>query len=344
MERLVITDEMKAAAERWQGEPYVGGEVHLEDIRKFATAVGDNNPLWLDMDYARSTRWGGIIAPPTFVDRFTPFYVLADDNSQGYLGGPMPIKRPFKHGFSASDEHEIFRPVRPGDVITVTTSIGDMFEKHGRPGVGLMLFTRYDKTYRNQRNEIVAICRWTSVGYEGPTNGGQVPSEPSRAASTPSDASHVPSLDEREAQRRTRVYFEDVSEGLELAPVAMLQTQKRFVRWAQASNDLSDIHYDYKLMRERGMPDVAGQGALSAGYVVSMLSDWYTPDGFLKKIAVQYRHYSIPGDVLTTRGVVTGKRQENGDTLVDLDVWVENQQGRKVTVGQAVVSLPSRQA
>ncbi len=114
MERSVVTDEMKAKAESWQGEAYVGGQAHLEDIRNFATAVGDDNGLWLDTDYARSTRWGGIIAPPTFVDRFTPFYVLGDDNSQGYLGGPMPIKRPFRHGFSASDEHEIFRPVRPG--------------------------------------------------------------------------------------------------------------------------------------------------------------------------------------------------------------------------------------
>ena len=125
----------------------------------------------------------------------------------------------------------------------------------------------------------------------------------------------------------------------------MLHTKKRFVRWAQASNDLSDIHYDYTPMRERGMPDVVGQQcALSAGYVVSMLSDCYTPDGFLKKIAVQYRHYSIPGEVLATKGVVAGKRQKNRETLVDLDVWAENQHGRKVTVGQAVVNLPSRQA
>jgi hypothetical protein len=33
-------------------------------------------------------------------------YVLADDNTQGYLGEPLPIARPFKHGFSAGDEYE----------------------------------------------------------------------------------------------------------------------------------------------------------------------------------------------------------------------------------------------
>ncbi len=140
MTGAVISDQMRALAGNWQGEPYIGGEVHREDIRKYAKAIGSNNPLWLDEDYARSTRWGGIIAPPTFVDRFTPFYVLGDDDSQGYLGGPMPIVTPFKNGFSAGDEYEIIKPVRPGDVISVSTSLGDIYEKQGRPGIGRMLF------------------------------------------------------------------------------------------------------------------------------------------------------------------------------------------------------------
>ncbi len=279
----VISDEMRALVGTWQGESYVGGAVHVKDIRKFATAVGDNNPLWLDADYATTTRWRGIIAPPTFVDRFTPFYVLADDNSQGYLGGPMPIDAPFKQGASAGDEHEIHRPVRPGDVITATTDIGDMFEKRGRTGVGRMLFTRYDKTYRNQRNEIVPICRWTRVQFEGPTDAGEEPIEAPQMPS-PTNAGQASSATGRERMWTRRVYFEDISEGFESPPVSMLQTPKRFVRHAQASNDLTPIHYDYRLMRARGMPDVIGQRALSAAYIVSMLSDWYAPDGFLRKI------------------------------------------------------------
>ena len=339
----VISDEMRALVGTWQGEPYVGGVVHVEDIRKFATAVGDNNPLWLDADYAATTRWRGIIAPPTFVDRFTPFYVLADDNSQGYLGGPLPIDAPFKQGASAGDEYEIHRPVRPGHVITATTDIGDMFEKQGRPGVGRMLFTRNDKTYRNQRNEIVSICRWTRVQFEGPTDGGEEQVDAPQMPN-PTDAGQASSTTVRERMWTRRVYFEDISKGFEPLPISMLQTPKRFVRYAQASNDLTPIHYDYRLMRARGMPDVIGQGALSAAYIVSMLSDWYAPDGFLRKIRVQYRYFSFPGDVLTTRGVVTGKRQEGGENLVDFEVWAENQEARKVTIGQAVVSLPSRKA
>ena len=343
MSDSIITDEMRALVGTWEGEPYLGGGVHVEDIRKFATAAGDNNPLWVDAEYAATTRWGGIIAPPTFVDRFTPFYVLADDNSQGYLGGPLPVLTSFKHGASAGDEHEIRQPARPGDVITSTTAIGNMFEKQGRPGVGRMLFTRYDKTYRNQRDETVSVCRWTSVKYEGPTGEGEevAPASPQRR--TPLDTGKVTLSSDRARFWTTPTYFEDVSIGFEPPPVSMLQTPKRFVRYAQASNDLTDIHYDYVLMtEERRMPDIIGQGALSTAYIASMLSDWYSPDGLLRKISVQYRYFSFPGDVLTSRGVVIGMRQENSEKLVDLDVWAENQDGRKVTIGKATVSLPSR--
>lgn len=342
MDGSVITDEMRSLVGTWQGEPYTGGEVHLEDIRKFAGAVGDNNPLWSDVDYAATTKWGGVIAPPTFVDRFTPFYVLGDDNEQGYLGGPMPAPRPFRHGFSAGDEYECLRPVRPGDVITATTTIADMFEKQSRPGIGRMLFIRYDKTYRNQRNDVVAICRWTSVGFEGPPEGEPAGEGPGPQTPEPIPEDRRPKVARWDERWVTPVYFDDVAEGDELEPVRRYQSRKRFVRYAQASNDLSDIHYDLKLMQGRGMPDVVGQGALTSAYIASMLTNWCCPGGFVSKLSVQYRHYSFPGDVLTARGVVTGKRREDGRNLVTCDVRAENQDGRPVTIGFADVILPRR--
>jgi len=40
---------------------------HGDAIRHFAMGLGDDNPLWHDRDYAASTKWGGLIAPPTFL-------------------------------------------------------------------------------------------------------------------------------------------------------------------------------------------------------------------------------------------------------------------------------------
>jgi acyl dehydratase len=50
----------------------------------------------------------------------------------------------------------------------------------------------------------------------------------------------------------------------------------------------------------------------------------------------------VPGDTLTLKGTVTGKRVEGGERLVELDIWMENGKGEKTTPGQAMVALPSR--
>ena len=43
-------------------------------IRHFADGMGSRNPLWRDQEYARQSRWGGIIAPPTFTDTIVQPY------------------------------------------------------------------------------------------------------------------------------------------------------------------------------------------------------------------------------------------------------------------------------
>ena len=42
-------------------------EVTWDGSRQFAFGYGDDNPLFCDPDYAAETRWGNLIAPPTFL-------------------------------------------------------------------------------------------------------------------------------------------------------------------------------------------------------------------------------------------------------------------------------------
>ena len=44
-------------------------------------------------------------------------------------------------------------------------------------------------------------------------------------------------------------------------------------------------------------------------------------------------------DTVTARGVVTGKRIEGGEHLVDLDIWLDKQDAEKVSSGSATVVL-----
>jgi hypothetical protein len=50
-----------------------------------------------------------------------------------------------------------------------------------------------------------------------------------------------------------------------------------------------------------------------------------------------------PGDTVTCFGVVTGTHVDNGEALVECDLWMENQDGdRVVQPASAVVRFPQR--
>ena len=55
-------------------------EATRDNIRHYAHGIGDDNPLWCDPAYAAGTRYGTIIAPPSFV-------FALDRILSGYVGG-----------------------------------------------------------------------------------------------------------------------------------------------------------------------------------------------------------------------------------------------------------------
>ena len=69
----VITDEMVADMRARIGDPMPDHfepwitEVTRDAIRHYAHGVGDDNPLWCDPDYARGTKFGDVIAPPSIL-------------------------------------------------------------------------------------------------------------------------------------------------------------------------------------------------------------------------------------------------------------------------------------
>ena len=61
-----LTAEMREQAIGTQSSPLTM-EVEKGAIMKFAEAIGDDNPLWTDEIIARKSKYGGLIAPPTFL-------------------------------------------------------------------------------------------------------------------------------------------------------------------------------------------------------------------------------------------------------------------------------------
>lgn len=137
-------------------------EVEKGAIKKFADSVGDTNPLYWDEDYARGTRFGGVIAPPGFFGwptmwkKAMPFFselrshVIDTISDAGYT-------RIVDGGI----EYDFYLPVRAGDTLSAVSEVKDIYEREAK--TGKMLFSVTETTYTNQNAEIVATARQTVV-------------------------------------------------------------------------------------------------------------------------------------------------------------------------------------
>ena len=50
-------------------EPYFNVEATQDTIRHFAHGIGDDNPLWCEPACAKTTPYGCVLAPPSFLYR-----------------------------------------------------------------------------------------------------------------------------------------------------------------------------------------------------------------------------------------------------------------------------------
>ena len=97
--------------------------VTTDDIRDFAQALGDLNPLYLDRRAARAAGYPDVIAPPMFCMRLR--------------GGKMLPEVPLPAGLMslhAGQEIEFHGEIVAGRTYTLSARVADVYEKTGRSG------------------------------------------------------------------------------------------------------------------------------------------------------------------------------------------------------------------
>jgi len=139
-----------------------------------------------------------------------------------------------------------------------------------------------------------------------------------------------------------QVFWEEVEVGREIPALVKKPTPQQLVKWAGASGDFYQIHYDKDFALGNNLPGIIVHGALKSAWLGQLLGDWVGLKGFVKKFKCDFRGMDVPGDTLTCRGVVTKKYMEGPERLVELDIWMENGQGEKTTPGSALVALPGK--
>lgn len=100
-------------------------------VKKFANAIGDAHPIFVDEAYGKKSRYGENIAPPTF-PRVFEFGEITD------LGLPG---KGLIHG---EETYHYERPLQVGETIYCYTEVANYAEKQGKNGLmGFLTLKRY---------------------------------------------------------------------------------------------------------------------------------------------------------------------------------------------------------
>jgi acyl dehydratase len=118
--------------------------VAASELIEYARSLGIDDPVYRDEEAAKSGPYGGLVAFPTFVVKLRG----------GTWLPPAVMKHMTRDGFDAGKDIEFGAPIRPGDVLTATSRITEIYEKTGRSGS--MWFVVFRHEIRNDRGELVA--------------------------------------------------------------------------------------------------------------------------------------------------------------------------------------------
>lgn len=133
--------------------------------------------------------------------------------------------------------------------------------------------------------------------------------------------------------------WDEVSEGQSIPELKKNCSTQQLVVWAAASGDFYQIHYDDTFAKNTGLKSIIVHGALKNAFLGQLVHDWIGNEGRLVKYGCSYRGMDLPNEDIICKGTVKKKYEENGEKLVDLEIWTEKADGSQTTPGYATVAL-----
>jgi len=121
-------------------------------LQFFAKAIGEKDPVYVDLAAAKAAGYADLPAPPTFL-----FAAELDSGANDQLLADLDI--PLAKLLHGEQSFRYFKPVCAGDTVTVQSSITDIYDKKG----GKLEFAVKDSRVTNQRSELVAELRTVLV-------------------------------------------------------------------------------------------------------------------------------------------------------------------------------------
>ena len=342
-------------------------------IRHYADAIGDPNPIWRDLSYVATTRWGGFFAPPSFESS------IAFGSS---FGGRLRV--PGIARLAGGNKHDYNKLIRPGDSFSIYDKYAGFEEKQVEGKPYRMFIESVPRYFVNQRDDVVAIATHRNIYMATPLGkrGKKVKEAKMYQdkirrpySQEELDRLHENYDDQLSGKNRRSAntrYWEDVKEGEEIptiikGPMDVADACARTmvscypyayaIKWAVMRNNLQhhpidpdtnehilrrDWHYTDHSANLFGYPYANSAGIQNEMMLVHAATDWMGDDAFVKTMDSQDRRMVFFGDMTYVKGKVGKKFIENGEHLVELNVWGENQDGVTHTKSDFIIKLVSK--
>ena len=133
--------------------------------------------------------------------------------------------------------------------------------------------------------------------------------------------------------------FAEVNVGDQLSQVVKTPGRRELVQYAAGSGDFNPLHYDTEFPQAKAIGDNIVHGRMKFAVLGELVSNWLAHTGRIKTIGCSYRGMDMQGKTFTAKGSVVAKREQDGEKLVDLEIYIEDASGKRTTPGTATVAL-----
>jgi acyl dehydratase len=140
----------------------------------------------------------------------------------------------------------------------------------------------------------------------------------------------------------TAVKYADVTAGMALPPMTYPATRLSLVKYCGASGDFNVIHWNERIARSVGLPNVIAHGMFTMAQAGRYLTDWAGDAGVLVEFGVRFSApVVVPDDDTGAAIEVSGTVAELLDgNRVAVELTARSGEAKVLTRARAVVRLP----
>ena len=139
-----------------------------------------------------------------------------------------------------------------------------------------------------------------------------------------------------------QVSYDDVKPGAELTPASYPVTRLSLVKYCGASGDFNVIHWNERIARSVGLPNVIAHGMFTMAQAGRYVTDWAGPGAVVTDFGVRFASpVVVPDDDTGATVEVSGTVEEKLDgNRVVLALTARSGEAKVLTRARAVVRLP----